>query len=83
MADSNEQSWWRRSRFVAFVALVIGAAPTLWLLILPFPDLGSPFGLPLSTFMMTIVAPVIAILAILWFADRQGRLDRLHGYYED
>ncbi len=83
MADSNEQSWWRRSRFLAFVALVAGGVLSVLALILPLPDFGHVLGLPFATFAATIGAPVIAALAIFWLADRQSRLDRTHGYYED
>jgi putative solute:sodium symporter small subunit len=83
MADSNEQSWWRRSRFLAMVALIVGGTLCILSLILPLPDLGRFFSLPFATFVATIAAPILAILAIFWLADRQGRLDRTHGYYED
>ena len=83
MADSNEQSWWRRSRFLAMVALIVGGTLCILSLILPLPDLGRFFSLPFATFVATIAAPILAILAIFWLADRQRRLDRTHGYYED
>jgi putative solute:sodium symporter small subunit len=83
MADSNEQSWWRRSRFIAFLALIAGGAPTVLSLVLPLPDILPVFGLPFASVVATIGAPALAILAIFWLADRQGRLDRTHGYYEE
>ena len=83
MADSNEQSWWRRSRFLAFVALVAGGALSTLSLILPLPDFGHVLSLSFATFAATIAAPGLAALAIFWLADRQGRLERTHGYYED
>ena len=83
MADSNEQSWWRRSRFLAMVALIAGGTLCILSLILPFPELGRFFSLPFATFVATIAAPILAILAIFWLADSQTRLDRTHGYYED
>ena len=83
MADINEQSWWRRSRFLAMVALTAGGTLCILSLILPLPDLGRFFSLPFATFTATIVAPILAIIAIFWLADRQNRLDRTHGYYED
>jgi putative solute:sodium symporter small subunit len=83
MADSNEQSWWRRTRFLAFVTVIAGGAASFLSLILPLPDFGHVLSLPFATFMATIGAPLLAILAIFWMADRQSRLDRTHGYYED
>jgi uncharacterized membrane protein len=83
MADSNEQSWWRRCRFLAMAALLAGGTLCILSLILPLPDLGRFFSLPFATFVVTIAAPILAILAIFWLADRQRRLDRAHGYYED
>ena len=83
MADNNEQSWWRRSRFLAMVGLVAGGTLCMLSLILPLPDFGRVFGLPFATFVAMIAAPAFAILAIFWTADRQSRLDRTHGYYED
>jgi putative solute:sodium symporter small subunit len=83
MADSNEQSWWRRSRFLAFVGLIAGGTLTILSLILPLPDLGRVFSLPFPTFVAMVGGPVVAILAIFWTADRQSRLDRTHGYYEE
>jgi putative solute:sodium symporter small subunit len=83
MADSNEQSWWRRTRFLAMVALTAGGTLCILSLILPLPDLGRFFSLPFATFVATIAAPILAILSIFWLADRQKRLDRAHGYNED
>lgn len=82
--DDNQTQWWRATARLAAIVLsgfvVIVCLPLLfagWL------DRGTLLALPITTFLIVLVAPCALAVAIFWFADRQRALDRGYRVIED
>jgi putative solute:sodium symporter small subunit len=76
LRDSGQESWWRRSTRLAATAL--GAATVVlvvpWLLGLILPD-RTALGLPFPYFLFVVIAPLVLLGLVFWFARRQLALD--------
>jgi putative solute:sodium symporter small subunit len=82
MADGNEASWWRRTRFLAAVALATGTAINLIVVLSASAlDAGRVLGIPSGLFGATLAVPAFVLLIIFWAAERQRRIDRAHGFF--
>jgi putative solute:sodium symporter small subunit len=82
MADVNEISWWRRTRFLAATALISGSAISVIVVLLaPALDTSRVFGIPSGLFAAPLAAPIVVVLIIVWAGERQRRIDRAHGFF--
>jgi putative solute:sodium symporter small subunit len=76
LTDVDEVRWWRRTKWLATVVLAGHAFGMSLALLLATPlNGGTLFNLPFGYFVVAMVSPVILMLAIFWFADRQRSLD--------
>lgn len=84
MADADQETWWRTSKALAVAAL--GGAAILGFLFFVVSGLiadGVALGFPLGYFFAAIATPIILVLIVFWFANRQDEIDRRHGLSED
>jgi putative solute:sodium symporter small subunit len=81
MADGNEKTWWRRTRFLAVTAVMTGGAASLLIMLAaPALDADSVLGIPFGLFAVTLIAPLGVAAVIFWADERQRRIDRAHGF---
>lgn len=84
VAESSEKSWWRRTRFLAITTLVGGAVFCFLIFLLaPALDASRILGIPFGLFAATLIAPAFVVLLIFRAAERQRRIDKSRGYFED
>jgi putative solute:sodium symporter small subunit len=84
MAEGDDRSWWRRTSMVALVALGAGGGLGLGTVALaPWLDAGNIAGIPNGLFAATLLVPIVILLLIFWSGERQRRIDRRRGYFED
>jgi putative solute:sodium symporter small subunit len=82
MAENTEASRWRRTRFLAAMALASGSAVSA-IVVLSAPALNASrvLGVPSGLFGASLAAPGVVLLIIFWAAERQRRIDRTHGFF--
>lgn len=84
MAEGDDRSWWRRTRFLAMVALGGGGILGLGTVVLaPALDASNIAGIPNGLFAGTLLVPLVILLLIFWSAERQRRIDERRGFFED
>jgi len=84
MAEGDDRSWWRRTRFLAMVALGVGGILGLGTVVLaPALDASDVAGIPNGLFAGTLLVPIVILLLIFWSAERQRRIDEKRGFFED
>ncbi len=84
MADENQVVWWRATvRLAATVLSVLAAVACLPFLFADSLDRGSLLALPIGSFLIALVSPIVLAVAVFWFADRQRALDHRYDVIED
>lgn len=84
MTGDSEKSWWRRTRLLAIVVVGLGAGLSLTVMLSAQAlDVGSVGGIPNGVLAVTLLVPLVVVLLIFWSAERQSRLDRTLGHFED
>lgn len=84
MTRDSEKSWWRRTRLLAVAVLCTGGGLGLAIMLsVPGLDVGSVAGIPNGLLAATLLVPIVVLLLTFWSAERQGRIDRAHGLFED
>jgi|tagenome__1003787_1003787.scaffolds.fasta_scaffold20518610_2 putative solute:sodium symporter small subunit len=83
MADANVTAHWARSRRLATAAIVLWLVVLLLAQILAFPlnrSVVPLLGLPLGFVVAVHVSLLAFVMLAFWFARRQARIDREHGF---
>lgn len=83
MADANATAHWARSRKLASAAVVLWFMVTLvpQILALPLDRVVVPLlGLPLGFVLAVHISVAAFVMLVFWFARRQARIDREHGF---
>jgi len=84
MAEGDDRSWWRRTRFLAMVVLGAGGILGLGTVVLaPALDASNIAGIPNGLFAGTLLVPLVILLLIFWSVERQRRIDEKRGFFED
>jgi putative solute:sodium symporter small subunit len=76
MRESGQDIWWRKTGQLAgeILAGVIGVS-LVAAVVAAMSGGTSILGLPLGYVLFAIAAPLLILLAIFWFAERQRRFD--------
>ena len=83
MADANATAHWARSRKLASAAVIAWLVLTMaaQILALPLDRVVVPLlGLPLGVLLAVHVSLAAFVMLVFWFARRQARIDREHGF---